>query len=156
MAFHLHKNAIVPEDVVPIFYAVAMIAGGLASLIVGRLLDKIGLPALLLAFFLASFSAPLVFLGNAALVLVGVILWGIGLGTQDSSLKALLAGVVPPEKRSTAFGVFDTGFGIAWFLGSSAMGLLYETSVWTLVVLSIVLQLLALPIFFLAKRHEHH
>jgi hypothetical protein len=52
-------------------------------------------------------------------------LWGIGLGVQDSSLKAVLAGVIPPGKRSTGFGFFDTGFGIAWFFGSATMGLLY-------------------------------
>ena len=52
------------------------------------------------------------------MALSGVILWGIGLGAQDSALKAMLAGMVPPERRSPAFGVFDTGFGIAWFAGS--------------------------------------
>jgi MFS family permease len=50
-----------------------------------------------------------------------MVLWGIGMGAQDSLLKAVLAGVVPIEKRSTAFGVFDTGFGVAWFLGSAAI-----------------------------------
>jgi hypothetical protein len=44
-------------------------------------------------------------------------------GAQDSLLKAVLVGVLPPERRSTAFGVFDTGFGIAWFVGSAVMGL---------------------------------
>lgn len=53
-----------------------------------------------------------------------MILWGIGMGAQDSCLKAALSHVVPLEKRSTGFGVFDTGFGIAWFAGSAVMGML--------------------------------
>ena len=54
-------------------------------------------------------------------------------------------------RRSLAFGIFDTGFGIAWFAGSAAMGLLYEKSVVALILLSIALQFIALPIFALAR-----
>ena len=41
------------------------------------------------------------------------------MGAQESVLKSLIVGLIPSERRSTAFGVFDTGFGIAWFLGSA-------------------------------------
>lgn len=83
-----------------------------------------------------------------------MVLWGIGMGAQVSLLKAVLANVVPAEKRSTAFGVFDTGFGIAWFLGSAAMGLLYDKSILVLVLFSVVLQIAALPVLFFAGRLE--
>jgi predicted MFS family arabinose efflux permease len=83
-----------------------------------------------------------------------VLLWGIGMGAQDSSLKALLAGIVRAERRSTAFGVFDTAFGVAWFAGSAAMGLLYERSIVGVVLFSVVLQLTALPVFYVARRYE--
>lgn len=86
--------------------------------------------------------------------LAGMVLWGTGMGAQDSCLKAVLSGVVPAEKRSTAFGIFDTGFGVAWFAGSAIMGLLYGKSILTLVVFSVSLQLLALPLLALAKRQE--
>ena len=92
------------------------------------------------------------FLGGATFALVGMMLWGIGLGVQDSSLKAVLAGVIPPEKRSTGFGLFDTGFGIAWFLGSAIMGLLYDRSLPALVAFSTMLQLAALPVLFYGNR----
>jgi MFS family permease len=152
IAFHFQKAAIVPQSVVPVFYSVAMVTGAIASLIFGRLLDKIGLPVVLFAFFLGAFFAPCVFLGGFAPALVGMILWGIGMGAQDSLLKATLAGVVPPDKRSTAFGVFDTVFGVAWFAGSAIMGLLYDKSVPTLIAFSVALQLAALPVFILAQR----
>jgi len=83
-----------------------------------------------------------------------MILWGIGMGAQDSLLKAVLSGVIPQGKRSTAFGVFDTIYGIAWFAGSATMGLLYDKSIFIMIIFSVALQLAALPVFILAKRRE--
>jgi MFS family permease len=154
VAFHFQKTAIVAQSMIPVFYAAAMASGALSSLVFGRMLDKLGLPVLLLAISLSALFAPFVFLGGFTLALIGMVLWGIGMGAQDSLLKAVLADVVPIEKRSTAFGVFDTGFGIAWFLGSAAMGLLYDKSILVLVLFSVVLQIAALPILFFAGRLE--
>jgi predicted MFS family arabinose efflux permease len=154
IAFHFQKTATVLPGLIPVFYAVAMATGALASLVLGKLLDRIGLPILLGAFAVPAFFAPLVFLRDAKLELAGMVLWGIGMGAQDSCLKAVLSAVVPSEKRSTAFGVFDTGFGVAWFVGSAIMGLLYDKSILALVVFSVTLQILALPVLALAKRTE--
>lgn len=154
IAFHFQKSATVAQGLVPVFYAVAMATGAIASLVFGKLLDKLGLPILVVAFGVPAFFAPLVFLYGTRLELIGMILWGLGMGAQESCLKAVLAAVVPSEKRSTAFGVFDTGFGIAWFAGSAIMGLLYDKSIPALVVFSMALQILALPIFVLAKKLE--
>lgn len=152
IAFHFQRTGTVSQDIVPVYYAVAMATGALSSLTLGRLLDKLGLPVLLLAFGIPAFFAPLVFLNAARFELIGMILWGMGMGAQDSCLKALLSVVVPSNKRASAFGVFDTGFGVAWFIGSAAMGLLYEKSILALVVFSVVLQLLALPVFGVAMK----
>ncbi len=154
IAFHFRQNGTVPEGLVPVFYAVAMATGAIAALVLGKLLDKFELPVLLFGFGVAAFFAPLVFLSGRELELLGMILWGLGMGAQDSCLKAVLSRVVRSGKRSTAFGVFDTGFGIAWFAGSAIMGLLYEKSIPAVVVFSMVLQLLALPVFVMAKKRE--
>ena len=73
------------------------------------------------------------------------------MGAEGSVLRALVTHVIPSAKRGTAFGFFDAGFGIAWFLGSAAMGLLYERSILAVVLFSIVVQLAALPFFLFAK-----
>jgi predicted MFS family arabinose efflux permease len=150
IAFHFQKASVVSQNLIPVFYAAAMASGALSSLLFGRLLDRIGLPILILAFFLSALSAPFVFLGGSAFALVGMMLWGIGNGAQSSLVKAILSGVVAAAKRSTAFGLYDTCFGIAWFLGSAALGFLYDRSVMGLVVVSVALQLCALPIFLRA------
>lgn len=150
IAFHFQKTGTVSQGLVPVFYAVAMATGALSSLLFGKLLDKVGMPILLLAFGLPAFFAPLVFLYGIRLEFFGMLLWGLGMGAQDSCLKAVLSGLIPSERRSTAFGVFDTGFGIAWFLGSAVMGLLYSQSIAALVVFSVVSQLLSLPLLVVA------
>ncbi|HEY6252782.1 MAG TPA: MFS transporter, partial [Candidatus Angelobacter sp.] len=109
---------------------------------------------MVVAFGVPAFFAPLVFLGGTRAELLGMILWGVGLGAQDSCLRAVLAAVVPWGKRSTAFGVFDTGFGLSWFAGSAIMGLLYDRSLAVLIAFSTVLQLAALPVFALARREQ--
>jgi MFS family permease len=151
IAFHFQKNGSVAQSLVPVFYAVAMVTSALAALVFGKLLDQLGRPVVLLAFFLGAGFAPCVFLGGFGVALTGMILWGIGMGAQDSLLKAMLSGVVPADKRSTAFGVFDTIFGIAWFAGSAGMGWLYDQSLTGLIVFSVLLQLAALPFFLFAK-----
>lgn len=152
IAFHFQKSNTVGPDLIPVFYAVAMATGAIAALIFGKLLDKLGLWILLLAFGVSAFFAPLVFLRSTELELAGMVLWGIGMGAQDSCLKAVLSHVLPPEKRSTGFGFFDTGFGCAWFAGSAIMGLLYDKSISALVAFSMILQLLALPVLTFAYK----
>src|SRR6266581_4072508 len=152
IGFHFHKANTVPTNLIPVFYAVAMGSSALASIPLGRLFDRFGANIALLAFFMSAGSAPFVFLGTPVFALIGMILWGVGMSAQGSLFQAMLNGVIPPEKRSTAFGLFDTGYGIAWFLGSAAMGLLYDKSILALVLFSVILQLAALPLLFIANK----
>jgi MFS family permease len=151
VAYHFQHTGSVTTAVIPVYYAVAMIMGSIGALVFGKLLDRIGLPVLLVAMFLGAFFAPLVFLGRTWMALSGVILWGIGLGAQGSLLRSVISGLVGSHKRGTAFGLFDTVFGIAWFAGSWLMGILYDRSLIALVLFSMLLQLLALPIFILGR-----
>jgi predicted MFS family arabinose efflux permease len=155
ISFHFQKAGIISQTTIPLFYAVAMGAGALTNLLLGRLFDRVGFPIVICAFFLGAMFAPFVFLGQFWLTLTGIALWGIGMGAQNSLLKALLSGVLSVAKRSTGFGVFYTAYGIAWFLGSAAMGYLYDKSIPAVVVLSVVFQLLALPVFLSARSWSH-
>ena len=152
IGFHFHKANIVPENLIPVFYAIAMASSALASIPLGRIFDRFGPNISLFAFLISAASAPLVFLGGSISALTGMILWGIGMSAQGSLFQAILTGVIPPAKRSTAFGLFDTGYGIAWFLGSAVMGLLYDKSILAVALFSVILQLAALPILFIANK----
>lgn len=155
ISFHFQKAGIISQTTIPLFYAVAMGAGALTNLLLGRLFDRVGFPIVICAFFLGALFAPFIFLGQFWLTLTGIALWGIGMGAQNSLLKALLSGVLSVAKRSTGFGVFYTAYGMAWFVGSAAMGYLYDKSIPAVVVLSVVFQLLALPVFLAARSWSH-
>ncbi len=152
IAFHFRQAATVPAQWIPIFYAVAMGVDAIAALIFGRLFDRRGMPVLLAAPILSALFAPLVFLGDFYWALGGMTLWGIGMGALESIMKAALADMVPKERRATGFGIFHTGFGLFWFLGSALMGFLYDFSLNTLVAFSVAMQLGAIPIFLLVSR----
>jgi predicted MFS family arabinose efflux permease len=154
IGFHFHKTNTLPANLIPVFYAVAMASSALASIPLGRLFDRFGPTISLFAFLISAVAAPLVFLGASVSALVGMICSGIGTSAQGSLLQAMLTGVIPPQKRSTAFGLFDTGYGIAWFLGSPVMGLLYDKSVLAVALFSVSLQLAAIPIFFVANKRR--
>jgi predicted MFS family arabinose efflux permease len=154
IGFHFQKAHIVPTNLIPVFYAAAMASSALAAIPLGRLFDKFGANISLVAFLISAAAAPLVFLGQSYFALVGMVLWGVGMSAQSSLFQAMLTGVIPPQKRSTAFGLFDTGYGIAWFLGSAAMGLVYDKSILAVVLFSVILQLAALPILFVANKER--
>jgi predicted MFS family arabinose efflux permease len=154
IGFHFHKANTVSANLIPVFYAVAMASSALAAIPLGRIFDRLGPNISLLAFLISAASAPLGFLGGSIPALIGMILWGIGMSAQGSLFQAILTGVIPPAKRSTAFGLFDTGYGIAWFLGSATMGLLYDKSILAVALFSVILQLAALPLLFFANRQR--
>jgi MFS family permease len=148
LAYHFGKTAVVAPPVIPILYAAAMVAAAVAALALGRWFDRAGIIVLLPATVVSALSAPLAFLGGPWLVSLGIICWGIGMGAQESVMRAVIGSIAPRERRGTAFGLFHTVFGIAWFIGSVLLGIVYDHSVLGVAALSLVLQLLALPVLF--------
>jgi MFS family permease len=166
IAYHFQKNQIASGLTIPLFYALAMGVDAIAALLFGYLFDLFGISTLAIAALTSAFFAPLLFLDNTNLVLIGVIVWGIGMGAQESIVKAAVAKIVSPNIRATAYGIFSTGYGIAWFIGSALMGILYDKSITWLVGFSVVSQLIAVPMFIWIKTedkkfranelHSHH
>lgn len=152
ISYHFQQSQVVSDVWIPIFYAIAMGVDGLAALILGRLFDRKGLVILIGATFLSALFAPFVFLGEFYMVLVGMILWGIGMGAQESIMKAVVANLVSTHKRGTAYGMLNIWFGIFWFLGSALMGYLYDLSIPALIAFSVLAQLAAIPFFVMVKK----
>ena len=155
ISYHLGNTKIVIGYWIPVLLAFSTGSGVIASLVMGRLYDRIGLPVILVAVSLSALFAPLVFQNSLWLVLLAMPLWGIGYATQDTLLKAVVAGSMPEGRRNLAFGLFYTGYGTGWLIGSIASGLLYEHSRTGLIVFAAAMQLASLPIFVLAQHYEH-
>lgn len=154
MAYHFQKTALLSPVWIPVFYSIAMGANVIAAPLLGCFYDRKGFLILILITIVSSFFAPLVFLGDFKFALVGVILWSIGVGAHESLMRAIVAQMVPKEKRGSAYGVFNMGFGIFWFLGSFFMGLIYDSSIPTLVIFSLLIQLLAVPLLWIVRNHR--
>jgi MFS family permease len=152
MGYHLVRRETVPAAWIPIVYAVAMGFSGAASLIFGRMFDRVGLVLLIPLTIVTSLFAPLVFLGSFPAALAGCALWGIGMGVHESIMRAAVAQMAPPERRASAYGIFTAGYGVSWFVGSAVLGWLYDLSLPALIVFSMAAELAAVPFFFMAAR----
>ena len=148
IAFHLARDHVVSNDVVPTLYAVASLAGGVTALVMGKLFDKQGLSVLLWATLIPALYAPLVFLGGPWAALAGMALWGIGFGAHDSLFRAAVAQRIPRDRRATVMGVFNAIYGTAWFAGSVLLGVLYDVNPLYTVIAALVLQLVACPLLW--------
>jgi len=151
IAYHFEKFSTVSKVWIPILYSIAMASDAIAALIFGRLFDRSGIPVIIMASLIAMFFAPLVFLGGFSLAFLGMILWGVGMGAQESIMRAYIAGIVSSEKRGTAFGVFNATYGLLWFLGSLILGFMYDISIPLVVLFSVLLQGSSIPVFLLAS-----
>jgi MFS family permease len=156
IAYHFQKASVVPSDWIPIFYAIAMGVDALAALILGHLFDRKGIFAVVVAVLFSSLFAPLVFLGNSYIALAGMAVWGIGMGAQESIMRAVIAEIIPANRRGVAYGVFNTGYGVFWFLGSALIGILYDTSTTALIIFSIVTQLASIPLLLKVSQEFRH
>ena len=153
IAYHLQQTRTFSGIQIPLLYALAMGVDAIAALVFGRWFDRIGLSSLMIAVLISAGFAPFVFLGNSSLVIVGMVLWGIGMGAQESILKAAVAGMVSADRRGAAYGIFNAGYGVAWFLGSALMGVLYDRSLNLLIAFSVLVQLVSIPLLVFSKRY---
>jgi predicted MFS family arabinose efflux permease len=147
IAYHFQKTGLVSPALIPIFYAVAMGVDALAALLFGKLFDKVGIPIMILVAILSALFAPLVFLGGFYLAFLGMIIWGVSMGSQESIMRSSVAVMTSVKIRGRAYGVLNTAYGVSWFIGSVIMGYLYGISILYLVIFSVLIQIISIPFF---------
>jgi MFS family permease len=148
LAYHFQNMSIAQPAAIPLFYAGAMGVNGIAALVFGRMFDRYGVRVLAIAIILSMFALPLGFLAGPPGAIAAVACWAIGLGAQQATLRAGIAQLVSMNKRGNAYGVFNAAYGVCWFAGSVAMGLLYDYSLMALVIFGVALQLIAAATFW--------
>ena len=141
-------SALVSTGSLPLFYAGAMLVDAVAALFFGMMYDKNGVKALVWSTVISAPFAVFVFaFDSVPMLLLGVALWGVGMGAQESILKAAVTSMVPKASRATGYGVFECSFGAFWFLGSWLMGVLYDVSIPAMIAVSVIAQLAAIPLY---------
>ena len=140
-------SALVSTGSLPLLYAGAMLVDAVAALFFGMMYDKNGVTALVWSTVISAPFAVFVFaFDSVPMLLIGVALWGVGMGAQESILKAAVTSMVPKASRATGYGVFECSFGAFWFLGSWLMGVLYDVSIPAMIAVSVIAQLAAIPL----------
>lgn len=151
IAFHIKQRDIFADKWIPLLYAIAMGIDGLAALIFGKWYDKKKLLSLLSAVAISSVFAIFAFSNLSIGIVIGIILWSIGMGAQESIIRAAVADIVPTNIRGTGYGIFNAGYGIMWFAGSALMGVLYDYSLLSLIVFSVAAEVISLPLLVYAQ-----
>lgn len=162
LGYHMKSQNILTDGKITFIYSVAMIVDALTALIVGRLYDKlkeksgkkdggilvlgaIPVVTLLLPFFGLTMSK--------SLIIVSMIIFGIIMGTHETIMRSAIADITPFDKRGTGYGVFNTGYGLALFLGATITGYLYDKNLNTVIlIMTAVSEIIAAIIFIKMKR----
>ena len=152
IAYHFQRAGTVSPALTPVFYAVAMAVSGVGSMVLGRVFDRAGIGVLVPLTVVAAAYAPLAFLGGFWAILVGVSLWGLGMGVQESLIPAAVAPMVSPDRRASAYGLFTGIYGTAWVLGSIVIGVLVTVSLDGLVAFCMASELAAIPLILIVRK----
>lgn len=154
ITYHVSSLNIINEKNLPMLYSLAMLVDSISALIFGFLFDKIGFKTLVLSTLLSMTFPLFIFnFNNSALIIIGICLWGVGMGAQESILKSSVAKLSTKETRSKCFGLFEGIFGLSWFIGSFVLGFIYEASMIAFIILPIILQTCAIIGYILSIRN---
>ncbi|MCV7108149.1 MFS transporter [Mycolicibacterium chitae] len=154
LSFHMVTRGLLPPAAVPVIYAAAMAADAVAALASGWLYDRVG-PVTLAALPVLALIIPTVaFTNDVTLVIAGALAWGAAVGIQESTLRAVVADLVAPPRRATAYGLFAAGMGAATAAGGALTGWLYDTSVPALIATVAGVQLVAVALAAVALRRR--
>lgn len=155
ISMHVARAGLFDEKQLPLLYAGAMAVDAVAALYFGTRYDKKGIASLALSTAISSLFAVFVFgFGSRWAVMVGVALWGIGMGAQESVMKAAVSSMVSKKNRAAGYGVFECGFGLFWFLGSWLLGALYDADLTALIVVSVGAQWMAVALYRISERRR--
>lgn len=143
MSFHMVDAGLMDAAFVPVLYAIAQAVDAVFALVTGSLYDKFGVKVLFVLPVVSALVPLFAFASSVPLVAVGVALWGMSLGVQESTMRAAVADLVPGGKRATSYGMFSVATGIGTFVGATVIGLLYPLGQPAIAVYAIALQVAA-------------
>ncbi|MBO3839453.1 MAG: MFS transporter [Candidatus Brockarchaeota archaeon] len=138
--------------IVPLLYLTVQAVDAPIAILAGYLYDKHGLKILALPFLLSVIPSVLTpFSPNLPLLVIASIFFGMILGMQESIYRAAVSDLVSIEKRGTAYGVFNTAYGLGLFLGGLIYGFFMDAGIAILLIgaYSIIIQVVS--IIFLSR-----
>ncbi|HEX4900023.1 MAG TPA: MFS transporter, partial [Pyrinomonadaceae bacterium] len=113
---------------IPLLWAMLHVVKVVSSLIGGDLSDRLGRRRLIVSGWIlyAAVYAGFSFVSNKISVWILFLIYGIYFGLAEGAEKALVADLVRPEQRGTAYGLYNLAFGITVLPASLLMGALWS------------------------------
>lgn len=114
--------------IIPLLWAAHHASKVLSSLYGGDLSDRLGRKRLIVSGWVlyAAVYAGFAFVSNAVSVWALFLIYGIYFGLVEGAEKALVADLVRPEQRGTAYGLYNLAFGITVLPASLLMGMIWD------------------------------
>ncbi|HEY5884622.1 MAG TPA: MFS transporter [Pyrinomonadaceae bacterium] len=118
----------IPVEQLPLLWAVLHVSKVVSSLFGGHLSDILGRRRLIVSGWIlyAAVYAGFAFVSSAVSVWLLFVIYGLYFGLVEGAEKALVADLVRPEQRGTAYGLYNLAFGITVLPASLLMGLLWD------------------------------
>lgn len=122
------RDAGVSVASIPLLWAGLHVTKVLSSIFGGDLSDRLGRRRLIVSGWIlyAAVYAGFAFVSNQVSVWILFLIYGIYFGLVEGAEKALVADLVRPEQRGTAYGLYNLAFGITVFPASLLMGAVWE------------------------------
>jgi MFS family permease len=113
--------------IVPLIYLLIQGVDAPTALIAGYAYDKFGIRILAIPFLLSLFP-PLLTMFDAQLspLIAAAVIFGLVLGMQESIYRAAVSELTPISSRGTAYGIFNTAYGVGFLISGTVYGLLIE------------------------------
>ena len=143
------------EWIGPLIYALIQGIDAPSALLSGFAYDRFKIRVLILPFILSV--VPTFFaMANADLtmLIVAAAFFGLVLGMQESIYRAAVAGFAPISSRGTAYGIFNTAYGVGLLAGGAAYGLMAELKISYLAVIAYVLATQAVAVVLLLNAYS--
>jgi len=161
VALILYKASIIlqPEHqqwMVPLIYLLIQGVDASVALFSGYAYDKFGIKVLTLPFILSVFP-PLFAMMNSGLsqLIIASAFFGIVLGMQESIYRAAVSGFAPISSRGTAYGIFNTAYGVGFLISGGIYGLLIDFNAPFLMTLLFVILAQVIAIIALLSTYKH-
>ena len=158
IGYHLKAKNLMTDGSITLLYSIAMLVDAVSALVVGRIYDRLkirtnlktgGIFVLMLIPFI-TLLLPVLTLGKSTvLIVMGMIIFGIIMGTHETVMQSAIADITPFNKRGTGYGVFNTSYGLALLGGSALMGLFYDINkIRVIIGFTWVVEFIAIILYF--------
>src|SRR5438128_69015 len=114
---------------IPLLWAALHGSKVLSSIFGGDLSDRLGRKRLIVSGWIlyAAVYGGFAFVSNPVSAWILFLIYGVYFGLAEGAEKALVADLVRPEQRGTAYGLYNLAFGITVLPASLLMGVLWDT-----------------------------